>query len=106
MGLINTNNPKIRPKAFYIYRCKDIVMGKHKSKDQRSLNLIVLTLSEAPDGLWIREIARRAHLKPMTVSYHVSQHPELFDEQSVEGPKKPIFRLIKLRPGAATKPGA
>jgi hypothetical protein len=42
----------------------------------------------------------------MTVSYHVTQNPELFDEQSVDGPKKPIFRLIKLRPGAATTRGA
>ncbi len=80
-------------------------MGRHKSKDQRSLNLIILALSEAPDGLWINEIARRTKLKPMTVSYHVSQHPELFDEQSIEGPKKPIFRLIKLKPGALTKKG-
>lgn len=81
-------------------------MGRGKSKDNTNLNLIILTLSEAPQGLWIREIARRARLKPMVVSYHVSQHPELFDEQSVDGPKKPIFRLIKLKPGALTRKGA
>ena len=80
-------------------------MGRHKSKDQTSLNLIILTLQSAPEGLWINEIARRTKLKPMTVSYHVSQHPELFEEQSVDGPKKPIFRLIKLRPGIGTKTG-
>jgi hypothetical protein len=80
-------------------------MGRHKSKDQTSLNLIILALKEAPEGLWIREIARRTHLKPMNVAYHVSQHPELFNEQSVEGPKKPIFRLIKLKPGVTTKTG-
>ena len=81
-------------------------MGRPKSKDNTNLNLIVLALSEAPDGLWIREIARRTKLKPMVVSYHVSQHPELFDEQSIEGPHKPIFRLIKLKPGALTKRGS
>ena len=81
-------------------------MGRGKSKDNTSLNLIIMALSEAPDGLWIREIARRAKLKPMVVSYHVGQHPELFDEQAVEGPKKPIFRLIKLKPGTLTKRGA
>jgi hypothetical protein len=80
-------------------------MGRGKSKDNTSLNLIILALTEAPDGLWIREIARRTKLKPMTVAYHVGQHPELFEEQSVEGPKKPIFRLIKLRPGVTTKAG-
>ena len=80
-------------------------MGRHKSKDNTSLNLIIMALSDAPQGLWIREIARRTKLKPMAVSYHVGQHPELFDEQSVDGPKKPIFRLIKLKPGALTKKG-
>ena len=80
-------------------------MGRHKSKDNSNLNLITLALSEAPDGLWIREIARRTNLTPIVVSYHVSQHPELFEEQTVEGPHKPIFRLIKLRPGAGTKTG-
>jgi hypothetical protein len=81
-------------------------MGRPRSKDHTSLNLIISTLSEVSDGLWINEIARRTRLKPMTVSYHVSQHPELFDEQTVDGPKKPIFRLIKLRPGATTVRGA
>ncbi len=69
-----------------------------------NLNLIIMALSEVPDGLWIREIAKRTGLKPMTVSYHVSHNPELFEEQVVEGPKKPLFRLVKLRKGALAKP--
>lgn len=80
-------------------------MVRPKNNDQTHLNLIILALSEAPDGLWIREIARRTHLKPMTVSYHISRHPELFDEQSIDGPQKPVFRLIKLKPGITSKPG-
>lgn len=80
-------------------------MGRAKSKDHRSLNLIISALSEAPDGLWIREIARRTKLNSNTVAYHVNQHPELFEEQSIEGPKKALFRLIKLRPGVTTKTG-
>jgi len=67
-------------------------MGRMKSKDNRSLNLIIAALSEAPDGLWIMEISRRTKLNPNTVAYHVRQHPELFDEQSVEGPRKAFFR--------------
>ena len=70
-----------------------------------SLDLIVLVLSEAPEGLWIREIAKRTGLKPMTVSYCVSHHQELFEEQIVEGPKKPLFRLVRLKKGALAKPG-
>lgn len=70
-----------------------------------NLNLIIMALSEAPDGLWIREIAKRTGLKPMTVSYHVSHNSELFEEHVVEGPKKPLFRLVKLRKGALARPG-
>ncbi len=70
------------------------------------MNLIINALAEVPDGLWINEIARRTRLKPMTVSYHVTKNPELFDEQTVEGPRKPIFRLVKLRQGALTERGA
>ena len=81
-------------------------MGRMKSKDNRSLNLIIAALSEAPDGLWIMEISRRTKLNPNTVAYHVRQHPELFDEQSVEGPRKAFFTLIRLKPGAATQKGA
>ena len=80
-------------------------MGRPKSKDNKNLNLIILTLSEAQEGLWIMEISRRTKLNPNTVAYHVRQHPELFDEQTVEGPKKPVFKLIKLKPGATTKTG-
>jgi hypothetical protein len=80
-------------------------MGRPKSKDNRSLNLIILTLSQAQEGLWIMEISRRSKLNPNTVAYHVRQHPELFDEQSIEGPKKAFFTLIKLKPGVTTKPG-
>jgi hypothetical protein len=81
-------------------------MGRPKSNDHTSLNKIILTLSEAAEGLWIMEISRRTKLNPNTVAYHVRQHPELFTEMSVDGPKKAFFKLIRLRPGATTKTGA
>ena len=80
-------------------------MGRPKSKDNTSLNLIILTLSQVPEGLWIMEISRRTKLNPNTVAYHIRQNPELFTVQSVDGPKKAFFTLIRLKPGAATKPG-
>src|SRR3989338_9303000 len=80
-------------------------MPRTANKDNRSLNLIVLALQDAPDGLWIREIARRTKLDPKTIAYYITRYPELFEEQSVDGPKKPIFKLVKLRPGALTRPG-
>ncbi len=81
-------------------------MPRLANKDSRNLNLIILALKDASDGLWEREIARRTKLDHKTVAYYVARYPELFEEQSVEGPKKPIFKLIKLRPGALTRPGA
>lgn len=81
-------------------------MPRTANKDSKNLNLIIIALKDAPDGLWIQEIARRTRLHPQTVIYYVERYPELFEEQTVEGPKKPIFRLIKLRPGALTRPGA
>ena len=80
-------------------------MGRPKSKDNTNLNKIILTLSEAPEGLWIMEISRRTKLNPNTVAYHIRQHPELFTEQSIEGPKKAFFTLIRLKPGATTRTG-
>ncbi len=81
-------------------------MPRTANKDSRNLNLIILALKDAPDGLWIRELARRTRLDPKTISYYIERYAELFEEQSVEGPKKPIFKLVKLRPGALTRPGA
>jgi hypothetical protein len=81
-------------------------MPRTANKDSKNLNLIVIALKDASEGLWIREIARRTKLDPKTVTYYVSRYQDLFDEQTVEGPNKPVFRLIKLRPGALTRPGA
>ena len=65
-----------------------------------------MALETEPEGLWIREIARRTKLDHKTVSYYIDRYHELFDEQTIEGPTKPLFRLVKLRPGALTRPGA
>ena len=81
-------------------------MPRTANKDSKNLNLIIMTLKDAPDGLWVREIARRTKLDHKTVSYYVDRYTDLFDVQTVEGPKKPIFKLVKLRPGALTRPGA
>lgn len=80
-------------------------MGRHKSADRTNLNKIISVLLKNPDGLWIREISRRTGLKPTSVVYHIEQNPFLFEDQTAEGPKKPVFRLIRLRRGAISKPG-
>ena len=80
-------------------------MPRTANKDSRNLNLIILALQAAPDGLWIREIARRTKLDPKTVAYYTERYHDIFEDQSIEGPKRPLLKLIKLRPGATTKPG-
>lgn len=71
-----------------------------------NLSKILDALAKAPEGLWIREIARKTGLKPMTVTYYVNKHPELFDDDAVPGAHKPVFRLVRLRKGALSRKSA
>lgn len=70
-----------------------------------SLRKIIDVLAEEPNGLWVREIARRTKLKSATVTYFVNRHPEIFDDQAVESGGKKLFRLVKLKRTALTRHG-
>ena len=72
----------------------------------KNLQKIIAVLVEEPEGLWIREIARRTGLRGATVTYFVNKHPDMFDEQNIEASGKKYFRLVKLKQGAFTKRGA
>lgn len=80
-------------------------MARSMRNDNANLNKIVLALEKEEEGLWIREIARRTGLKAMTVSYYVTHNPEIFEEHVVESGQKPLFRLVRLKKGALSKPG-
>jgi len=71
-----------------------------------NLAKIVRVLRKEEQGLWIREIHRRTGLNPALVKYYVERNPEMFDVISPqETARKPIVTLVKLKPGALTKPG-
>lgn len=70
-----------------------------------SLQKIIAVLSNEPEGLWIREIARRTNLKSATVTYFVNRHHDLFEEQNVESGERKFFRIVRLKAGVFTKKG-
>lgn len=71
-----------------------------------NLAKIIGILRKEEQGLWIREIHRRTGLNPALVKYYVERNPELFEVISPqETARKPIFTLVKLKPGGLTKPG-
>lgn len=74
-------------------------MGRKKGFDNRKIVAIVGVLVNNPDGLWLRNIARETGLHPLTVSKYLDTilRP-LVEETSLRSEKKPILRVIKLKP--------
>jgi hypothetical protein len=101
--LISPKFFKNETSALYVYSCKIDTMTKDE-KNPKPLDRIIEVLKNKRDGLWIREIARQANMNAMSVSYHISKHPHLFEERSVEGPNKILFRLVKLHKNALSRP--
>ena len=48
-------------------------MGRKKGPDPRKIRLIKETLIKNPEGLWIREIARKTGLDDSTVSRYLAR---------------------------------
>ncbi len=74
-------------------------MGRKKGFDNRKIVAIVGVLVNTPDGLWLRNIARKTGMHPLTVSRYLDTvlRP-LIEEVSLRSEKKPILRVIKLKP--------
>lgn len=51
-----------------------LVMGRKKGPDPNKVKKIVNVLKESPQGIWIREIARRANLSKSTVHRYVTEY--------------------------------
>lgn len=64
-----------------------------KKPDQEKLDKIVQILKENPQGIWIREIARKAELDKSLVSRYIKTH--LKDQ--VETPISVPIKLVKLK---------
>ncbi len=64
-----------------------------KSHDQEKLEKIIAILKAHPEGLWIREIARKADLDKSLVSRYISEHLK----DKVEFPMSFPIKLVKLK---------
>ncbi len=66
-----------------------------RNLDQNKLNKIITTLKEYPNGIWIRELARKTSLDKSLVSRYVN----LYLKNEIEDVFKTIkpIRIIKLK---------
>jgi DNA invertase Pin-like site-specific DNA recombinase len=65
-----------------------------KSFDKNKIEKIRKVLKENPEGLWIREIARKAKLTKSTVSKYVNEYMK---DEIEDVWKKGFIRVIRLR---------
>ena len=72
-------------------------MGRPKNPDNEKIKKIRKILRENPQGLWVREIARRSGLDRSTVSRYLLEYMK--DEIEDTFPKLPgkLIRVVKLK---------
>lgn len=73
-----------------------IYMGRKKGPDIKKLKRIRKVLVENPQGLWIREIARKAGLNRMTVSIYISKYME-HEVETVFPVEGGLIKIVRLR---------
>lgn len=72
--------------------------GRPCGPDINKIAAILKVLAEHPDGLWLREVARKANVNPMTVSNYANTVLRPFLEDiSIGSDEKPILRVLKLK---------
>jgi DNA invertase Pin-like site-specific DNA recombinase len=71
-------------------------MGRKKGPDVEKIKLIRKVLRENPDGLWVREIARKTGLDDSTVSRYLAEYldEEMEEVYSVKGQ---LIKIVKLK---------
>jgi len=57
-------------------KCPIYFMGRKKGPDPNKVKKIMKVLREKPEGLWIREIARRANLSKSTAHRYITEYME------------------------------
>ncbi len=73
-------------------------MGRPPGEDLRKAARVIEVLREAPQGLWLREIAKRAGIHPTTVAnYANSLLSPILDDVILGRDEKPILRVLKLK---------
>jgi predicted DNA-binding transcriptional regulator YafY len=75
-------------------------MGRKPGLSGEKMGRIISILVANPDGLWLRELARKCGCTHATISRYLdssSLRPLLLDD-SIGKPEKPALRLIRLKP--------
>lgn len=75
-------------------------MGRKPGLNPEKTGRIIGILVANPDGLWLREIARKCGCTHATISRYLnssSLKPLILDD-SIGNPEKPALRLIRLKP--------
>ena len=69
--------------------------GRKAGPDTRKIELIIEVLKENPDGIWVRELARKCNLNKSTVSIYLNTHlKEKIQDLTQSG--LPV-RMVKLK---------
>jgi hypothetical protein len=74
-------------------------MGRRKGFDEKKIGAIVQVLLVNPDGLWLRQIAKKTGFSPSTIARYLDTILKpLIDESSLGTSGKPLLRVVRLRP--------
>jgi len=74
-------------------------MGRKKAFDRKKIAEILSVLARNPDGIWLRRLAEETRLSPATVSKYIETVLKgLVDDVSLGNYKKPLLRVVKLKP--------
>ena len=74
-------------------------MGRKKGFDEKKIVSIVRVLLSNPEGLWLRQIAKKTDLAPSTVAKYLdSALRPLVEESQLGEVEKPLLRVVKLKP--------
>jgi len=74
-------------------------MPRKNSFDMNKVMIIVNTLKDNPDGLWLRQLSRMCHMPLSTTSYYLDKVLKPIIESVRIGHEKSIIRVIKLKNG-------
>ena len=71
-------------------------MGRKAGPDEAKINKIRSILKENPQGIWVREIARKAGLDKSTVSIYLATHMENETEEVLQT-KGNLMKIVRLK---------
>jgi len=72
-------------------------MGRKKGPNKNKIKLIRQTLTKNPQGLWIREIARKTGLDKSLVSRYLAEYMQDEIEDAFPKVKGKLIKVVRLK---------